>query len=381
MKVVFASDSFKGSLSSKKICELLKDAALEVFPDAECVSLLMADGGEGTLDVIRKARTGEDIPLYVFDGLKRRRRLKLFISDGEAFIESAAICGLAMLDKDELDPFAATSNGVGAFISHALFHGCRRITVGLGGTCTNDGGMGCLHALGIRFFDRDGRELSGCGEDLSLVASIDESGLLPQLEGAEITAICDVDNPLLGPNGATHVFGPQKGANGYAVERLESGMRNFADVISETHPNVDFDTPGYGAAGGLGMALSVFLGAKLRPGIETLLDWVNFDAAIEGADLVVTGEGRLDEQSLQGKAVAGIAAHAKRKGVPVAAICGKVALEGEQLDSLGLDYVIETSSEQSLEDAMAHAEENYRQAARQLFRTYLSTAMSDAGHR
>jgi len=367
MKFVFASDSFKGSLSSGEIGKLLEDEASRVFPSAELVTLPMADGGEGTLDAIRSVRSGEDVALHAQDGLGRSRKTKFFISDGEAFIESAAICGLAKVDPNELDPFVATSSGVGACIGHALLRGCRRITVGLGGTCTNDGGMGCLRALGIRFFDRNGRELAGCGADLSRVASIDESTLLAQARDAEITVMCDVTNPLLGQNGATRTFAPQKGADAAAVGQLESGMRNFADVIARTHPRVNFDTPGYGAAGGLGMALSVFLGAKMRSGIETMLDWLRFDEALEGADLVVTGEGRLDEQSLHGKAISGVARRAQREGVPVAAICGRVRLDREQIEKLGLEAAIESGAGQDDEHALSHAEENYRRAARQLF--------------
>ncbi len=372
MKLVFASDSFKGSLTSGRTCALLEEAASEMLPGAECVSLRMADGGEGTLDAISSQRRFDEVPLYVYDGLRRRMRTKLSVSGGDAFIEAATTCGLGMFRPDELDPLAATSNGVGAFISHALFHGCTRIVVGLGGTCTNDGGMGCLRALGVRFFDCDGHELAGCGADLARVATIDESELFPQVKGAEFTILSDVTNPLLGPNGATHVFARQKGADDNAVERLEAGMANFAEVIAKTHPDVDFDTPGYGAAGGLGMALSVFLGAQINSGIETLLQVIDFDALIADADLVVTGEGQLDAQSLQGKVVSGVAAHAKRAGVPVAAICGKVALVDEQLRELGLAHVVEVGAGQTVEQAMANAEESYRSAARELFRRFRS---------
>lgn len=367
MKLVFASDSFKGSLSSERICLLLEEAASEVLPGAECVSLRMADGGEGTITAIGSQRKFEEIPLYVYDGLKHRVRAKLCISGSDAYIEAATTCGLGLFNRSELDPLAATSNGVGAFISHALFHGCTNIIVGLGGTCTNDGGMGCLRALGVRFFGRDGRELNGCGADLARVASIDESGLLPQIQNAKFTILSDVSNPLLGPNGATRVFARQKGADSSAIERLEAGMSNFAEVIKQTHPDVDFETPGYGAAGGLGMALSVFLGAQIRSGIEALLETVDFDAVIADADLVVTGEGQLDGQSLQGKVVSGIAAHAQRSGVPVVAICGKVELGEGQLQELGLAHVIEAGAGQPVEQAMANAEENYRLAARELF--------------
>lgn len=367
MKLVFASDSFKGSLSSGRICALLEAAAAEALPFAQCVALRMADGGEGTLDAVRSQRAGQDVPLYVHNGLMRPVRSAIFISGDDAFVEAASTCGLALLDASQRNPLSTTSYGVGECITHALAHGCRHVSVGLGGSCTNDGGMGCLRALGVRFLDAEGRELKGSGADLARVASIDESGLFPPAREATFTVMGDVANPLLGPNGATHVFGRQKGADDFDIERLESGMRSFADVIARTHPGVDFDTPGYGAAGGLGMTLSVFLGAQMRSGVETLLEWAGFDDAIEGADLVVTGEGRLDGQSVQGKVVSGVAAHARRKGVPVAVICGTASIGAAELEGLGLTRVIETGAGQTPEQAMAHAEENYLRAARELF--------------
>lgn len=367
MKFVFASDSFKGSLSSTQISSLLESEATAVFPNAECVCLPLADGGEGTVAAIASVRSGEFVPLYVFDALRRPIRRKLFISDNHAFIEAAETCGLGMLAESERNPFATTSNGVGAFISHALFHGCSHITVGLGGSSTNDGGMGCLRALGVRFLDKDGRELSGSGIDLERVAEIDESELYPQVRDVDITVLSDVTNPLLGPSGATHVFAGQKGADRGAIDRLEAGMRNFANVIARTHPDADFDTPGYGAAGGLGMALSVFLGAHIEPGIEAMLQLLEFDKSLEGADLVITGEGRLDAQSLDGKAVSGVVSHAHREGVPVAIICGQADLTDTQIQALDVAHIIQTGAGQSANVAMQNAEDNYRHAARELF--------------
>ena len=367
MKIVFASDSFKGSLSSERICALLEEAAAESLPSAECVSLRMADGGEGTLDAISSVRPGEVLSLYVHDGLMRPLRSGVYLCDDEAFVEAAATCGLALLKPEECNPLDTTSYGVGECIGHALHHGCTRIAVGLGGSCTNDGGMGCLRALGMRFYDKAGQELMGRGADLADVASIDESGLFPQVREASFTIMSDVTNPLLGPNGATHVFARQKGATDKTITQLEAGMNAFADVVAKTHPSVDFATPGYGAAGGLGMALSVFLGARVNSGIETLLAAVDFDALIADADLVVTGEGQLDGQSLRGKVISGVSDHAKRAGVPVAAICGRVSLAGEQLRALGLKCIIEAGAGQTIEQAMNNAEENYRRAARELF--------------
>ena len=367
MKLVFASDSFKGTLSSARICELLEEAALAAWPDAQCVCLPMADGGEGTLDAIARVRAGERTMVSTHDGLMRPLVCPVFTCGDEAFVETAASCGLTLLDPLMHDPLVTTSFGVGECIRHALDMGCTRVTVGLGGSCTNDGGLGMLRALGVRFLGAAGKELDGCGADLEHVAAIDDRGLDPRIRHTAFTIMSDVTNPLYGPNGATYVFGRQKGADDKALAQLEAGMQRFADVICGVRPGIDFDTPGYGAAGGLGMALAVFLNARMESGIETLLQWFDFDALIAGADAVITGEGQLDEQSLQGKVISGVVSHAKAAGVPVVALCGRVALDDEALQRAGLAHVIDTSAGQTLEHALAHAEENYRQAARQLF--------------
>ena len=367
MKFVFASDSFKGSLSSARICALLKAAAREVFPDAECVACVVADGGEGTLDALSRASAGKRITFSTHDGLMHPLTSEIFICDGTAYVEAASTCGLTLLDDAERNPLATTSYGVGESIRFALDQGCDEIAIGLGGSCTNDGGMGCLRALGVRFFDASGYELAGCGADLEAVARIDASNLHPLVQSTQFTIMSDVDNPLLGPNGATWVFGRQKGAGDAELERLESGMNNFARVIAGAYPKANFDTPGFGAAGGLGMALSVFLGAHIRSGVEELLRLINIDKALEGADLVVTGEGKLDMQSLQGKAIGGVAAHARRAGVPVVALCGTVELDESHFGGLGLSSVIDVSEGQTLAHALARAEENYLAAARSLF--------------
>ena len=367
MRFVFASDSFKGTLSSARIGELLIEAAHEVLPDAECTVFQIADGGEGTLHAIRAVCEGKSLAFPAHDGLMRLIEGEVFINKGKAFVEAASTCGLTLLHEDERNPLVTTSYGVGESIRQALDQGCSEIVVGLGGSCTNDGGMGCLRALGVRFFDADGRELLGCGADLADVARIDECGLHPRAKSATFTIMGDVDNPLLGPNGATWVFGRQKGANDATLETLESGMSSFAETVRVIHPDTDFNTLGFGAAGGLGMALSVFLGARMRSGIEELLNVIGFDAALFGADLVVTGEGRLDGQSLQGKAVSGIVAHARRAGVPVAAICGTAALEDRDVQGLGLACVVDISEGQPLDYALAHAEENYLRSAKGFF--------------
>ncbi len=367
MKFVFTSDSFKGSLSSKETGELLETAAREVFPDCECIVPPIADGGEGTLDAISGVRDGKRNPLQVHDGLMRPVTSEIFLCGDSAFIEAAASCGLTLLENAERNPLASSSYGVGECIRFALEQGCTSITIGLGGSCTNDGGMGCLRALGIRFLDVEGHTLNGCGADLERVATIDESGLFRRVREASFTIMNDVDNPLLGPTGATYTFGPQKGADTQMLKQLEAGMQSFADIVAVNHPEADFSTPGFGAAGGLGMALSVFLNASMRPGIEELLAWLDFDETAKDADLVITGEGKLDTQSLHGKVVSGVAAHASKLGVPVIALCGSVELDEHDLCNAGISRAIAISEGQPLEEAMANARQNYLEAARRLF--------------
>ena len=368
MKFVFASDSFKGSLTSAKICHLLESSARIAHPSAECVSLPIADGGEGTLDAIASVRAGERLTVRVHDGLGRFVLSEVLVCGAEAFVETAASCGLAMIDPEKRNPLIASSQGVGECIRFALDHGCKSITVGLGGSCTNDGGMGCLSELGVRFVDACGHDLAGSGSDLSRASLIDASGLHPAVADTHFTVMSDVTNGLLGPQGATHVFGRQKGADDAMVERLEAGMRHYAHAVETLWPDVDFDTPGFGAAGGLGMALSVFLGAQIKSGIEELLRWLDFDSVLKGADLVVTGEGRLDEQSLHGKVIDGIASHARKAGVPVVVVCGTSSVDESRLCALGITRVVETAAGQDLAFAMSHAEENYLGAVRDIWR-------------
>ena len=370
MKFVFASDSFKGSLSSSQAGALLREAALAAYPEAECVICPIADGGEGTLDAIGEAIEGSFSSFPSHDGLMRPIQGRIFVSGQTAYVEAATTCGLALLEDSELDPLAATSYGIGECICRALDLKCREIVIGLGGSCTNDGGAGCLKALGIGLFDSAGAELQGCGDDLSRIARIDADGLHPRVAHTAFTILSDVDNPLLGPTGATYVYGRQKGADDAALAHLESGMGRFAEAVARIRPDVDFQTAGFGAGGGLGMALSVFLGARIHSGIDEILKLTGFDAAVEDADLVVTGEGKLDGQSLRGKAMGGVVAHARRAGVPVAALCGTLAIAARDLRAMEFGYVSGISDGQTLEYALAHAAQNYAAAAKTLFTSF-----------
>ena len=372
MKFVFASDSFKGSLDSSRTAELLEAAAREVFGDAETVSIALADGGEGTADAVLASSDAKAVTVSVHGPLTDPAdAVYALFDDGRAVIEMASASGLTLVPEDRRDPLAATSAGTGELLLDALEKGARDISIAIGGSATNDGGMGFMRALGAAFFDEDGNELEGRGSDLAKVAHIDLSCLDKRLAEARLSVMCDVDNPLTGENGATYVYGPQKGADEAALAELERGMQNYRDRIYDL-TGIDCDeVPGAGAAGGIGAALYALLGAELKPGIETVLDLTGFDKAIEGADMVITGEGRADFQSLRGKAMQGVAGRAKEKAVPVTAIVGSLGEGWEGLFSCGIEKIIPLAHGSiSPEEAIERAEELYRDAALKFFRSY-----------
>lgn len=369
MKLIFASDSFKGSLSSRRTAELLTKAAHEVFLECECISIPVADGGEGTVDAVCDALNGKKVTAAVHDPLMSPIQAAYCIAGEIAVIEMAAASGLTLVPKDQRDPMHTTTCGTGELILDALDSGCRELYIAIGGSATNDGGMGCLRALGARFIDQTGSELTGCGGDLSDVSEIDLGGLDKRLSETSITVLCDVKNPLCGKNGATYTFAEQKGATPATMELLENGMRNYRDVIRRRF-GIDCDTiEGVGAAGGLGAALKVFLNASMQSGIETVLNLIRFDDLLGGADLVITGEGRADSQSICGKVMQGVGLHAKAKGVPVIGLCGSLGEGAEELLNFGITKLIAlTDSDECIEDAIAHAERYYYETAVRMFR-------------
>ena len=372
MKLIFASDSFKGSLSSRKIAELLTKAAYEVFGECECIGIPVADGGEGTVDAVCDALNGKKVTAAVHDPLMNRIQAAYCIAGKIAVIETAAASGLTLVPKDKRDPVNTTTFGTGELILDALDRGCRELYIAIGGSATNDGGMGCLRALGAEFTDQNGRELIGCGRDLTDVSEIGLDGLDKRLSKTTITVLCDVKNPLCGENGATYTFAKQKGAAPDTMELLENGMRNYRDVIRRDF-GIDCDTiEGAGAAGGLGAALKVFLNASMRSGIEAVLSLIRFDDRLSGADLVITGEGRADSQSTCGKVMQGVGMHAKTKGIPVIGLCGSLGEGAEELLSFGITRLITLSDTAgSIEDAIAHAERYYFETAVRMFRDIL----------
>ena len=370
MKCLFASDSFKGSLTSEQTAKLLTLAAKEVFgADCVCDSVPVADGGEGTVDAVIAAEHGEKIYADVHDPLMRNITAQYGICGSRAIIEMAAASGLTLLSPELRDPRLTTTYGTGELILDALNRGCREIAVAIGGSATNDGGMGCAKALGARFLDERGNELDGCGKDLSAVASIDLSRLDSRLGDTAVTVLCDVKNPLCGKMGASEMFAAQKGATPEMIAELERGMCRYRDLILRQF-GVDCDKlEGAGAAGGLGAGLSVFLGGRMQPGIETVLRLIRFDERLEGVDLVVTGEGRTDAQSRCGKVMMGVGMHAKAKGIPAVGLSGSLGDGAETILDCGITALMATVNRpMTLEEAIHDAPRLYLDAARNLFR-------------
>ena len=370
MKFLFASDSFKGTLSSEQIIRLLTESAKEAFPDCETAGTLIADGGEGTVDAVIAMTKGELIRVPVHGPLMEETTAVYGkINEDSAIIEMAAASGLPMVPENLRNPLNTTTYGTGELIRDALDRGFRNISVALGGSATNDGGMGAMSALGVKFLDKDGNVLDGKGSDLEKVASVDVSGLHPAVAETKFTVMCDVNNPLTGPDGATYTFGKQKGGTPEILDRLEAGMKSYAKVAGEALGKDIDHIAGAGAAGGMGAALCGFLNAGLKSGIETVLDLIGFDEMLEGVDLVVTGEGRIEWQSAFGKVPSGIGMRCKKKGVPAVAIVGGMGNGAEKIYEFGVESIIPTiNGAMDINEALERAEELYKGAADRMFR-------------
>lgn len=370
MKFLFASDSFKGTLTSEAIVKLLDHGAKNIFPGCETVGIPIADGGEGTVDAVIAVNHGTYRRVMVHGPFMEELESAYGEFQGDtAVIEMAAASGLPLVPADRRDPRLTTTYGTGELIKDALDRGCRRIAVAIGGSATNDGGMGAMKALGIRFLDEKGQELGGIGQDLIRVSRIDLSGLHPAVMETQFTVMCDVNNPLTGEHGATYTFGAQKGGLLQTLDELEAGMVNYAQVVlKETGIDVD-GIPGAGAAGGLGASLCVFLNASLKSGIDTVLDLIGFDELLEGVDVVITGEGRIDWQSAYGKVPCGVGMRCKKKGIPAIAIVGGMGEGAAQIYDHGVDSIMTTiNGAMEIEEALLKAEELYADAADRTFR-------------
>ena len=332
-KCIVISDSFKGSLSSGEICEIARACFAEVLPEWELTAIPVADGGEGTVDCFHQVCGGELVSVTVQGPFGQDMEASyLQLDGGRAVIEMASSAGLPLVG-DRKDPRVTSTYGVGQQIRHAVEHGSTQILLGLGGSCTNDGGCGCAAALGVRFLDRAGQAFVPTGGTLDQIARIDVSEARQLLKDVKLTAMCDIDNPMHGPTGAAYIFGPQKGADPATVEFLDGQLKALDAVIQrELHRSIA-DVPGSGAAGAFGAGILAFLDGTLCPGIEAVLDLVDFDRILDGCGLVITGEGRFDSQSIRGKVVSGVSRRAKARQVPVLVIAGSVAEEVEPISA------------------------------------------------
>lgn len=339
MKVIIAIDSLKGSLSSMEAGMAIKDGILAAKPDAEVIVKPLADGGEGTTDALIEGMNGERIDLTVTGPMHTPVDAYYgYLKDtNTAVMEMASAAGITLVPDSEKNPLLATSYGVGEMINDAIQRGCRNFIIGIGGSVTNDGGIGMLKALGVRFLDENDEDAGEGGQALAKVARIDVSGMNPLLKECHIQVACDVNNPLCGENGSTYVYGPQKGVTEDMKKTLDEAMAHFARVTSETLENDYLNTPGAGAAGGLGYAFLAYTGAALTPGIELILDAVGLEEELSSADVVVTGEGRLDFQTAMGKAPVGVARLAKKYNAKVIAFAGSVTKEATACNKEGID--------------------------------------------
>lgn len=377
IRVIVAPDSFKGSLSSVEAAEAIRSGVFRAAPDAHVTIVPMADGGEGTVDAVLAAAGGERVTVTVAGPLGEPVEAAYgLLSDGRtAVIEMAAASGLPLLSAEARDPMAATTYGTGQLLRDALERGAKRIMIGLGGSATNDGGMGMAQALGVRFLDPNGREMSGygCGRLLADIGSIDTAGIDPRLASAEVTILSDVTNPLCGPDGASAVYGPQKGATPELVERLDAGLAHYAARIAAHNGRLVRDVPGAGAAGGLGAGLLAFCKAELKPGIRVIMELAGFEHAAAGARLVLTGEGRTDGQTAFGKVPAGIAEAASRSGIPVVCLSGGLGEGSDALYEHGIAALFSIANRpMTLEEAMRDAGTLLAEAAENIVRLYLA---------
>ena len=323
MKIIVAMDAFKGSLTSAEAGNAVKEGVLRVDPSAEVAVRELADGGEGTINALLEEGMRVVKPM-IHDPLGRTIRAPYLLKGNKAVMECASACGLFLLEKKERNPEMVSTYGLGELILDAVKQGGREFIIGIGGSATNDGGAGMLRALGFRFLDDQGRDLAPCCRELKHLAAIRTEEVPPVLKECVFRIACDVNNPLCGENGASAVYGPQKGADGAMVARMDEALAHYASVVKETFEDVDPDHPGSGAAGGLGFAFRSFLNGELVPGAELILRHSGIPEELKTADLFITGEGRLDAQTLMGKGPGTAAACAVRSGVPVIAVCGRV---------------------------------------------------------
>lgn len=358
MKILIASDSYKGTYSSMEVASALEEGFKAVDGNVEVRKIAVADGGEGTVDAIMAAKGGEWITCRVQDPLGRPVDAKYALCSDVAVIEVAQASGLPLLSKAERNPMKTSSFGTGELIADALKRGVREFIVGLGGSATNDCGMGLMSALGVKFMDKDGEVLKPVGESLTEVDRLDLEGMPDEAAQSHFTVICDVDAPLYGPKGAAFTFAPQKGADSDAVIALDEGLTHFGNLLEKTFSKKICSIPGVGAAGGIGAAFCAFLNSDLKPGVDVVLDAVDFDRYLDWADLVITGEGRMDSQTPTGKTPAGVLRRALSRNRPTVAVAGRVN-HCESLDTMGFVKIYAT-------DDIEHTVERLHEVAREI---------------
>ena len=380
MKIVIAPDSYKESLSASEVAQAIEKGFREIFPDAQYVSVPVADGGEGTVEAMIAATQGAERHAWVTGPLGEKVNASWGISgDGKtAFIEMAAASGLELVPAEKRDPLVTTSRGTGELILQALESGATNIIIGIGGSATNDGGAGMVQALGAKLCDANGNEIGFGGGSLNTLNDIDISGLDPRLKDCVIRVACDVTNPLVGDSGASRIFGPQKGASEAMIVELDNNLSHYADVIKKAlHVDVK-DVPGAGAAGGMGAALMAFLGAELKSGIEIVTTALNLEEHIHDCTLVITGEGRIDSQSIHGKVPIGVANVAKKYHKPVIGIAGSLTNDVGVVHQHGIDAVFSVlTSIGTLDEALRGAYDNICRASRNIAAT-LAIGMRNA---
>ncbi|SHI40251.1 glycerate kinase [Algibacter luteus] len=355
MKIVLAPDKFKESLTGMQFCAAAEEGIKETFPNAQIIKLPLADGGDGTIDVLEYHLQGKRIKIKVNDPLFRPIESSYLFMDTieTAFIEMAEASGMHLLKKEEQNCYFTTTLGTGELIVDAIDKGAKTIILGIGGSATNDCGIGMATALGFKFEDENGKDLLPIGKNLNKIHAINTHKVLSGLKHIKFKVACDVTNPLYGKEGAAYIYGPQKGASETEIKNLDDGLKNIAMLFKKQF-NIDVQKiKGTGAAGGMGAGTFTFLNADLKSGIDLIKDLIGFDDKIKEADWIVTGEGKLDSQTLSGKTISGVLESAKKYNIPVAALCGSVTLSIKQANDLGICYVgAVIKKANSLEDAM-----------------------------
>ena len=337
-KCLIMPDSFKGTLSAVQICEIIKKQINKHFPDCNVIAIPVADGGEGTVDSFLYASNAKKIEIITSGPYGECIKTYYAKIEDTAIIEMASAAGLPMVENNK-NPIKTTTYGVGTIIKEVVKNGCKNIIVGLGGSCTNDGGVGMARALGTIFYDERGQEIVPYSNEFYKIAHIDNSATEKFLKDCKITAMCDIDNPLCGKKGASYIFGPQKGANSEMVFELDKNLKHLSNIILKSLRKDVCNMPGAGAAGGMGAGIVAFLNGNLKSGIDTVLDFIEFEKLSKNADIIFTGEGKIDSQSLRGKVVIGIAQRAKKQNIPVIAVVGTIGEGADGAYDMGVSSI------------------------------------------